>query len=48
LSGHKGQSSRSELHVTGEEPHTGIVASVDSSASPLVTCVEDERLELQV
>jgi len=34
--------------VDGEEPHTGIVASVANSApTALVTCVDDERLGLQ-
>lgn len=38
----------SSSHVTGEDPHTGIVASVDIAAQAMVTCVEDERLEFQV
>lgn len=33
--------------VDGEEPHSGIVASVASGKNALVTCVEDERLEFQ-
>jgi ubiquitin-activating enzyme E1 len=34
--------------VDGEEPHSGIVASVACSGpTALVTCVDDERLELQ-
>lgn len=32
----------------GEDPHTGIVASVSSGNPALVTCVDDERLEFQV
>lgn len=36
------------LALTGEEPHTGIVAGVVSGHPALVTCVEDERLEFQV
>lgn len=36
------------VHITGEDPHTGIVASVDIAAQAMVTCVEDERLEFQV
>ncbi|GFR51131.1 hypothetical protein Agub_g13484 [Astrephomene gubernaculifera] len=33
--------------VNGEEPHSGIVASVSSGCPAMVTCVEDERLEFQ-
>ncbi|GLI63113.1 hypothetical protein VaNZ11_006018 [Volvox africanus] len=33
--------------VNGEEPHSGIVASVSSGEPAIVTCVEDERLEFQ-
>ncbi|GLC36229.1 E1 ubiquitin-activating protein [Pleodorina starrii] len=33
--------------VNGEEPHSGIVASVSSGSPAIVTCVEDERLEFQ-
>ncbi|KAG2427387.1 hypothetical protein HYH02_014607 [Chlamydomonas schloesseri] len=33
--------------VNGEEPHSGIVASVSSGSPAMVTCVEDERLEFQ-
>lgn len=33
--------------VNGEEPHTGIVASISNDNPALVTCVEDERLEFQ-
>lgn len=32
----------------GEEPHSGIVASISSDNPALVTCVDDERLEFQV
>jgi len=32
----------------GEEPHSGIVASVSSGNPALVTCIDDERLEFQV
>ena len=31
----------------GEEPHSGIVASVSAGCPALVTCVDDERLEFQ-
>lgn len=34
--------------VSGEEPHSGIVASISSDNPALVTCVDDERLEFQV
>ncbi|KAG2486273.1 hypothetical protein HYH03_015097 [Edaphochlamys debaryana] len=33
--------------VNGEEPHSGIVASVMAGNPTVVTCVEDERLEFQ-
>ncbi|KAG5567042.1 hypothetical protein RHGRI_002570 [Rhododendron griersonianum] len=33
--------------VDGEEPHTGIIASVSNDDSALVSCVDDERLEFQ-
>ena len=33
--------------VDGEEPHTCIVASISNDTTPLVTCVDDERVELQ-
>ena len=33
---------------SGEEPHSGIVASISADQPALVTCVEDERLEFQV
>lgn len=35
------------LLETGEEPHSGIVASVTSGSPALITCVDDERLEFQ-
>lgn len=35
------------IDVNGEEPHTGIIASITSGNSSVVTCVEDERLEFQ-
>ncbi|KAK9812201.1 hypothetical protein WJX73_003893 [Symbiochloris irregularis] len=31
----------------GEEPHTGIVASITATHPTVVTCVEDERLQFQ-
>lgn len=34
--------------ATGEEPHSGIVASVERGSPALVTCIDDERLEFQV
>ncbi|KAK9124596.1 hypothetical protein Sjap_014198 [Stephania japonica] len=33
--------------VDGEEPHTGIIASISNDTSALVSCVDDERLEFQ-
>ncbi|CAJ2652614.1 unnamed protein product [Trifolium pratense] len=33
--------------VDGEEPHTGIIASVSNDNPALVSCVDDERLEFQ-
>lgn len=33
--------------VNGEEPHTGIIASVSNDSPALVSCVDDERLEFQ-
>ncbi|KAG6536430.1 ubiquitin-activating enzyme E1 2-like [Zingiber officinale] len=33
--------------VDGEEPHTGIIASISNDNPAMVTCVEDERLEFQ-
>ena len=35
------------LDADGEEPHTCIIASISNDATPLVTCVDDERVELQ-
>ena len=35
------------LDVDGEEPHTGIVASISNDNPALVSCVDDERLEFQ-
>lgn len=34
--------------TAGEEPHSGIVASISSGNPALVTCIDDERLEFQV
>ncbi|GBG00327.1 ubiquitin-activating enzyme E1, partial [Raphidocelis subcapitata] len=31
----------------GEEPHSGIVASISSGSPALVTCIDDERLQFQ-
>ena len=33
--------------VDGEEPHTGIIASISNGNPTLVSCVDDERLEFQ-
>ncbi|KAH6810535.1 ubiquitin-activating enzyme 1 [Perilla frutescens var. frutescens] len=33
--------------VDGEEPHTGIIASISNDNPALVACVDDERLEFQ-
>ena len=33
--------------VDGEEPHTGIIASISNGNPALVSCVDDERLEFQ-
>ncbi|MFQ6655976.1 hypothetical protein Gotur_026280 [Gossypium turneri] len=33
--------------VDGEEPHTGIIASISNDNPALVSCVDDERLEFQ-
>ncbi|KAJ8769764.1 hypothetical protein K2173_007624 [Erythroxylum novogranatense] len=33
--------------VDGEEPHTGIIASISNDNTALVSCVDDERLEFQ-
>ncbi|KAG8089307.1 hypothetical protein GUJ93_ZPchr0011g27904 [Zizania palustris] len=35
------------LDVDGEEPHTGIVASISNDNPAIVSCVDDERLEFQ-
>ncbi|KAK1437031.1 hypothetical protein QVD17_02816 [Tagetes erecta] len=35
------------IDVDGEEPHTGIVASISNDNPALVTCADDERLEFQ-
>ena len=35
------------LDVDGEEPHTGIIASISNDNPALVSCVDDERLEFQ-
>lgn len=35
------------VDVDGEEPHTGIVASVSNDNPALVSCVDDERLEFE-
>lgn len=33
--------------VNGEDPHTGIIASISNDNPALVSCVDDERLEFQ-
>ncbi|GKA09620.1 ubiquitin-activating enzyme E1 1-like protein isoform X2 [Tanacetum coccineum] len=33
--------------VDGEEPHSGIIASISNDNPALITCVDDERLEFQ-
>ena len=33
--------------VDGEEPHTGIIASISNDHPALVSCVDDERLEFE-
>ena len=33
--------------VAGEDPHSGIIASVTSGNPALITCIDDERLEFQ-
>ncbi|XP_074357659.1 ubiquitin-activating enzyme E1 1-like [Apium graveolens] len=33
--------------VDGEEPHTGIIASISNDKPALISCVDDERLEFQ-
>ncbi|CAE6088382.1 unnamed protein product [Arabidopsis arenosa] len=35
------------LDVDGEEPHSGIIASVSNENSGFVSCVDDERLEFE-
>lgn len=35
------------VDVDGEEPHTGIIASISNDNCALVSCVDDERLEFQ-
>ncbi|KAH0462311.1 hypothetical protein IEQ34_009886 [Dendrobium chrysotoxum] len=35
------------VDVNGEEPHTGIIASISNDCPALVSCVDDERLEFQ-
>lgn len=35
------------LDVDGEDPHTGIIASISNDNLALVACVDDERLEFQ-
>ncbi|GMH12787.1 hypothetical protein Nepgr_014628 [Nepenthes gracilis] len=35
------------IDVDGEEPHTGIIASISNDNPSLVSCVDDERLEFQ-
>ncbi|CAN6212791.1 unnamed protein product [Urochloa humidicola] len=35
------------LDVDGEDPHTGIIASISNDCPALVSCVDDERLEFQ-
>lgn len=35
------------LDVDGEDPHTGIIASISNDDPALVACVDDERLEFQ-
>ncbi|CAN8256966.1 unnamed protein product [Cochlearia groenlandica] len=35
------------LDVDGEEPHTGIIASISNENQAFVSCVDDERLEFQ-
>jgi molybdopterin/thiamine biosynthesis adenylyltransferase len=35
------------LDVDGEEPHSCIIASVSNETTPMVTCVDDDRVELQ-
>ncbi|XP_062172373.1 ubiquitin-activating enzyme E1 1 isoform X2 [Alnus glutinosa] len=35
------------VDVDGEEPHSGIIASISNDNAALVSCVDDERLEFQ-
>ncbi|XP_018463821.2 ubiquitin-activating enzyme E1 1 [Raphanus sativus] len=35
------------LDVDGEEPHTGIIASISNEKQAFISCVDDERLEFQ-
>ncbi|GAA0172678.1 ubiquitin-protein ligase [Lithospermum erythrorhizon] len=35
------------LDVDGEDPHTGIIASISNDNPALVACIDDERLEFQ-
>ncbi|KAM1051387.1 hypothetical protein TB2_032498 [Malus domestica] len=35
------------LDVDGEDPHTGIIASISNDNPALIACVDDERLEFQ-
>lgn len=35
------------LDVDGEDPHTGIVASISNDNPAMIACVDDERLEFQ-
>lgn len=35
------------VDVDGEEPHTGIIASISNDNPALITCVDDERLGFQ-
>ncbi|XP_066400669.1 ubiquitin-activating enzyme E1 3 isoform X2 [Miscanthus floridulus] len=35
------------LDVDGEDPHTGIIASIANDSPAMVSCVDDERLEFQ-
>ncbi|XP_074581592.1 ubiquitin-activating enzyme E1 2-like isoform X1 [Curcuma longa] len=35
------------LDVDGEEPHTGIIASISNDNPAIISCVDDERLEFQ-
>ncbi|KAM3372313.1 hypothetical protein ACQJBY_019288 [Aegilops geniculata] len=35
------------LDVDGEDPHTGIIASISNDNPALISCVDDERLEFQ-